>query len=201
MLVGDLKGQFGSWLRGNKDALVRSNAQHVRITVDSPKHHSNPTIHTEPKHRYDRKVEIGHFVSVASGCRFLLSGNHDWQRVTTFLNPWVEEDTEGLLSNGDIIIGNDVWIGMDCIIMSGVKIGDGAVIAAGTVVSKNVEPYTIVGGTPMKVLRKRFDNTTIARLKESKWWELPIETLQQHQDLLFSRNVEEFLDVIETLKK
>lgn len=201
MLVGDLKGQYGLWLTGNKEALVQSDSKNVRITVDKPKHHSNPTIHTEPKHRYNRKVYLGQFVSVASGCRFLLSGNHDWRRTTTFLNPWVEEDTEGLLSNGDIRVGNDVWIGMNCIIMSGVTIGDGAVIAAGTVVSKDVEPYTIVGGAPMKVIRKRFDNTTIARLKESKWWELPEEILKQHQDLLFSRNVEEFLDLIETLKK
>lgn len=196
MLIGDLQSQYIAWLQG-KPSLVEGTTHNVRITHMGNKHHSDSTIHTESHHSH-HKLRLGSFVSIASGCKFLLSGNHDWQRTTTYLNPFKEKDTEGLLTYGDIIIGSDVWIGMDVTVMSGVTIGHGAVIAAGSIVTKNVEPYTIVGGIPCKPIKKRFDDKTIERLLKSEWWNLPEDVLKQYSEILFSRNVEDFLNKIET---
>ena len=201
MLIADFKGQFLSNLAGNHDTLVKATSSNVRITVLGDKHHSNPTVHSEHHHFKEYKVIVGGFVSIASGCQFLLSGNHDWQRTTTFLNPWKDDDSECLLSNGDIVIGSDVWIGMNCTIMSGVTIGHGSVIAAGSVVSKDVPPYYIVGGIPSKVIKKRFSDKIIDELLESKWWQLPDDFLRSHNDVLFSRNIEQFLSIIKNINK
>ena len=200
MLVGDLKGQFLAALQGGSQ-LIEAQSSAVRITVMGDKHHSNSVISTESKHLGVHKLKLGSFISIATGCEFMLSGNHDWQRTTTYLNPWVERDDEGLLSNGDIVIGSDVWIGKGCRVMSGVTIGHGAVIAANSVVTKDIEPYTIAGGIPAKPIKKRFSEEIIQRLLDSEWWNLPSDVLQKEQETLFSRNVEDFLNKIETIKK
>lgn len=192
MLIGDLKGQFESYF-ANQFSLVEAESTQVRITVMGPKHHSNPTIHTE-QHHIDLKLKLGSYISIASGCKFYLSGNHDWKRTTTYLNPFKEKDTEGLLTNGGITIESDVWLGDGVRVMSGVTIGVGAVIASGSIVTKDVEPYSIVGGSPAKLIKKRFDDNTIERLLKSEWWKLPIEEIEKRSDLLFSRNINEFLD-------
>ena len=199
MLVGDLKKQLLNYMEG-RSSLVEAIDNTVRITVmpeQNPLSVFNPTVHSED-HHINFKIKFGRFISIATGCKFFLSGNHDWQRVTTFLNPFAESDTDGILTNGDIIIGNDVWIGSDVTVMSGVNIGTGAVVAAGSVVTKDVPPYSIVGGIPCKTIRKRFDDVTVERLLKSKWWELSLEELKQHENLLFSRNIEDFLNIIET---
>ena len=90
-------------------------------------------------------------------------------------------------------IGHDVWIGSKAQVMQGVTIGTGAVIGAGAIVTKNVEPYTIVGGVPAKPIRKRFDDESIALLMEWRWWELPIQELDKWRDVLFTRNWQENL--------
>ena len=82
-------------------------------------------------------------------------------------------------NKGDIVIGNDVWIGYEAVIMAGVHIGDGAVIAARAVVAKDVPPYTIVGGTPAKEIRKRFEADVIERLSMLKWWDWPIDKIRR----------------------
>jgi acetyltransferase-like isoleucine patch superfamily enzyme len=172
---------------------------HSRITQD-PK--NNSVILTEEEHINYVKVKLGSYSSIAVGCKFMLSGNHDWERVTTYLrfDITTKRDSEGILSNGDIIIGNDVWIGNDCAIMSGVNIGHGSVIATGSVLTKDVEPYSIVGGVPAKFIKKRFSDDIIDRLLKSKWWDLSKNVLEKNSDLLFSRNIEEFLDEIEKHK-
>jgi len=200
MLIGSFNAQYISSLNGDKNALV-SGGFHVRVTTMGDTHYSNPTIHTEEHHLNKYRVRLGSFISIASGCKFLLSGNHDWMRTTTYLNPYIDRDSEGILSNGDIIIGNDVWIGMDCTIMSGVTIGTGSVIAAGSVVTRDIAPYSIVGGIPSKLIRKRFDTDTIDRLLKSEWWNLDESELKKHSNLLFSRDVEQFLDIIENKLK
>ena len=82
-------------------------------------------------------------------------------------------------NKGDIIIDNDVWIGYEAVIMAGVHIGDGAVIAARAVVTKDVPPYTIVGGTPARKIRMRFEEETIAKLQQTQWWNWPVEKIRQ----------------------
>lgn len=91
-----------------------------------------------------------------------------------------------------VLIGNDVWIGDSSILMDGIKIGDGAIIAAGAVVTKDVEPYSIVAGVPAKILRHRFEKEEIKRLMEIKWWDMPISWLRQHADIF--QSITDFID-------
>lgn len=93
------------------------------------------------------------------------------------------------MPNGDIVIGNDVWIGYEAVIMPGVHIGDGAVIGTRAVVTKDVEPYTIVGGVPAKPIRKRFDNDTILKLESLRWWDLPYEQIKKFLPAIRSGDV------------
>lgn len=132
------------------------------------------------------KLIIGKFCSIASGTKFIMgSANHRLGSVTTypfnvFGGSW-QENTPDHMSQlpfkGDIVIGNDVWISRESIIMPGVKIGDGAIIAAYSVVTKDVEPYSVVGGNPARFIKKRFNDELIELLLEFKWWDLPPEKL------------------------
>lgn len=127
----------------------------------------------------DRLV-IGKFCSIACGAKFLFtSGNHSMQSLSTYTFPiffdeW-DLDAKNICAawdnKGDTIIGNDVWIGYEAVIMPGVKIGDGAIIGTHAVVTKDVPPYTIVGGVPAKPIRKRFDDATIEKLEALRWWD------------------------------
>lgn len=132
------------------------------------------------------KLIIGKFCSIASGTKFIMgSANHRLGSVTTypfnvFGGSW-QENTPDHMSQlpfkGDIVIGNDVWIGRESIIMPGVKIGAGAIIAAYSVVTKDVEPYSVVGGNPARFIKKRFNDELIELLLEFKWWDLSPEKL------------------------
>ena len=118
-----------------------------------------------PEEGADRLV-IGSFCSIGSGAAFIMAGNqghrHDW--VSTFPFYWMPEvpafagAANGYLPAGDTVIGNDVWIGSEAVFMPGVRIGDGAVIGTRALITRDVEPYAIVGGNPAKVIRKRFDD-------------------------------------------
>ena len=135
----------------------------------------------------DRLV-IGKFCSLACGARFLFnSANHTLKSLSSYPFPifWGEEwgiDKSEVASawdnRGDIVVGNDVWIGYEAVIMAGVRIGDGAVIAARAVVTRDVPPYTIVGGVPAKTIRPRFDDRAAARLLELQWWNWPVEKIR-----------------------
>lgn len=125
------------------------------------------------------KLKIGKFCSIACGAKFLFtSGNHTLRSLSTYTFPiFFEEwglDTKNIRdawdNKGDIVVGNDVWIGYEAVILSGVTIGDGAIIGSRAVVTKDVPPYTIVGGVPARAIRKRFDEDTIAKLKALQWW-------------------------------
>lgn len=127
---------------------------------------------------HDRLI-IGKFCSIACGAKFIFNcANHTLKSLSTYTFPlffeeWdlPESDVVSAWDNkGDIVIGNDVWIGYDAIIMAGVTIGDGAIIGTRAVVTKDVEPYSIVGGVPAKEIRKRFSTDIIARLQELQWW-------------------------------
>ena len=128
---------------------------------------------------HDRLV-IGKFCSIACGAKFLFaSANHTMRSLSTYTFPiffeeWgldVKNITDAWDNKGDIVIGNDVWIGYESVILSGVTVGDGAVIGARAVVTKDVPPYTIVGGVPAKPIRRRFDEEKIERLLALRWWD------------------------------
>lgn len=125
------------------------------------------------------KLIIGKFCQLGSGVKFIMGpANHRISSISTypfnvFGGTW-SENTPPHLSQlpfkGDTIVGNDVWIGRESVIMPGVKIGDGAIIAAHSVVTKDIEPYSIVGGNPAKLIRKRFDDELISLLLKTQWW-------------------------------
>ena len=107
----------------------------------------------------------------------------------------VERVPEAWDNKGDIVIGNDVWIGYDAVIMAGVRIGDGAIIGTRAVVTKDIEPYSIVGGVPAKEIRKRFAPDIVAKLLELKWWDWPSEKIKNHIAAIQCGNIEELLKI------
>lgn len=148
------------------------------------------------------KLVLGKFCSIACGSRFLFtSGNHSLSSLSTYTFPVFFEEwgldkaniTDAWDNKGDIIIGNDVWIGYEAVIMSGVTIGDGAIIGTRAVVTKDVPPYTIVGGVPAKPIRKRFSEETISRLLELKWWDWSRERIASHIDSIQAGDLDRLL--------
>ena len=145
------------------------------------------------------KLIIGKFCSIACGAKFLFnSANHTFRSLSTYPFPLFFEEwgldkkkvTDSWDNKGDIVIGNDVWIGYEAVVMAGVTIGDGAVIGARAVVTKDVLPYTIVGGLPAKPIRKRFSEETISALLALKWWDWPKEKIAQKIEAIQSGCVE-----------
>lgn len=144
------------------------------------------------------KLVIGKFCSIACGAKFLFnSANHTLDSLSTypfpiFFEEWnldVKDITKAWDNKGDIVIGNDVWIGYEAVIMAGVTIGDGAVIGARAVVTKNVPPYTIVGGIPAKPIKKRFSQENINTLLKLKWWDWSKEKISQQISDIQSGNI------------
>lgn len=137
------------------------------------------------------KLIIGKFCQLATGVRFIMNGsNHAMNGFSTypfkvFGGEWSKASLAAH-SKGDTIVGNDVWIGNGATIMQGIKIGDGAIIGTNSLVTKDVEPYTVVGGNPATEIRKRFDAETIKLLQALKWWDWNIEKITEHLDVLIS---------------
>ncbi len=150
-----------------------------------------------PDEGVDRLL-IGSFCSIGSGAAFIMAGNqghrNDW--VSTFPFYWMSDvpafagAENGYRPAGDTVIGNDVWIGSEAIVMPGVRIGDGAVIGTRAVVTRDVAPYAIVGGNPAREIRKRFDDARIALLLELRWWAWTEDQLHQAMPLLTSGDIE-----------
>lgn len=138
------------------------------------------------------KLIIGKFCMIASGATFIMNGaNHKMDGITAypfhiFGNGWEDSAPSSNESpfKGDTIIGNDVWIGANATIMPGIKIGDGAIVATNSTVTKNVAPYSIVGGNPAVEIRKRFSDKKIAELLEMQWWNWDIETITAKREYL-----------------
>ena len=135
----------------------------------------------------DRLV-IGKFCSIACGAKFIFtSANHTLGSLSTYPFPLFFEEWDTPISEvatawdnkGDIVVGSDVWIGYEAVVLSGVHIGDGAIIGTRAVVTRDVEPYTIVGGVPAGPIRKRYDPETIRELEALRWWDLPFPQLKQ----------------------
>lgn len=134
------------------------------------------------------RLRIGKFCSIACGAKFLFNcANHSLRSLSTYTFPLFYDEWEldkadvasAWDNKGDIVIGNDVWIGFEAVIMAGVHIGNGAIIGARAVVTKDVAPYTIVGGVPARAIRKRFDDATISRLEGLRWWDWPKERIRR----------------------
>lgn len=150
------------------------------------------------------KVIIGKFCSIACGTKFFFnSANHRLGSLSTytfplFYNQWNHgmEVTEAWDNKGDIVIGNDVWIGYEAVILSGVTIGDGAIIGTRAVVTKDVPPYTIVGGIPAKPIRRRFSDEDIKFLCEIKWWDWDVDKISSSIKYIQSSNIEGLKNMI-----
>lgn len=144
------------------------------------------------------RLRIGKFCALARGVRFIMNGaNHQMNGISTypfgiFANGWESAmPAQGDLPyKGDTVIGNDVWMGYEALVMPGVSIGDGAIVAACSVVSADVPPYTIVAGNPARPVRARFDTQTVRRLTAIAWWDRPVEWISAHLDLIRGADVD-----------
>jgi len=148
-------------------------------------------------------LTIGAFCSLAKGVKIYLGGNHHIEWISTFpLNNFMgydmsrhsKEKMSQIGTKGSVAIGNDVWIGCDAIILSGVTIGDGAVVGANSVVSKDLPPYTVSVGNPSRIVKKRFDDDVIDKLLKIKWWNWEDEKIKENIPLILSENIDAFLN-------
>jgi len=157
----------------------------------------------------DAKVKLGKFCSVAIGVKVFLGGNHRSDWITTFPFGHTSKEIFNVSAveghgkgNGDIIIGNDVWLARDCTLMSGITIGDGAVVAAYSHVTKDVPPYTMVGGNPARPIKLRFEQRIVDALMELKWWDLEIDDIKSMIPTLCSEpNYDVIQGLIQKYKK
>ena len=157
-----------------------------------------PTLHI-----YDEETRliIGKFCSIAAGVEIILGGNHHKNWVSTYafyqeiesFPAWKENEWMNYELRGNVRIGNDVWIGRNVLILSGADIGDGAIIGAGSVVAGKIPPYSIAIGNPVRVIKYRFEPKQIERLLSIKWWDWPIEKINEYLPLICSETVENFL--------
>ncbi len=159
----------------------------------------NNVLYHYPECNHDRLV-IGKFCSIACGAKFLFNAaNHSLCSLSSypfpiFFEEWgLEPDPVSIArawdNHGDILVGNDVWIGFEAVILAGVSIGDGAIIGSRAVVTKDVPPYTIVGGVPAKPIRRRFDNEIISKLLALRWWDWPEEKIHRNLKAIQAGNI------------
>ena len=149
-------------------------------------------------------IQIGKYTAIAEGCVFLVDMNHDYKKTFQGFIPGITSLTEEkyhIRRKGQILIENDCWIGRDTTIMSGVIIHNGAVVAANSLVTKDVAPYEIVGGNPAKHIGYRFDADTVNRMLQIKWWNWPMEKILENKDVLEKQGDEFSLSVLPNEKK
>lgn len=171
----------------NPDITVGDYTMYNDFTKDPILFEKNNVLYQYPIN-HDRLV-IGKFCSIACGARFLFnSANHTMCSLSTYPFPLFFEEwgldskdvTPAWDNKGDIVVGNDVWIGYEAVVLAGVTIGDGAVIGTRAVVTKDVPPYTIVGGVPAQPIKKRFPDKAVADLLEIRWWDWPREKIARN---------------------
>lgn len=166
---------------------IKSTITNPNIIVGDFSYFSGVDFQKHVTHHYEfygDKLIIGKFCQIAAGVEFIMNGvNHQMNAATTFpfyiLEGWQQElpPLSQMPIKGDTVVGNDVWIGQNTTILPGVHIGDGAIIGANSVVAKDVSPYTIVAGNPIKVIRKRFDDELVKLLQQYAWWDKSIEEI------------------------
>lgn len=173
----------------------RPNVEIGDYTYYSDNNKSPELFYDNIQHHYDfigDKLIIGKFCAIAEGTTFIMNGaNHIMNAITTypfyiFKNGWEKTTPEikNLPYKGNTIIGNDVWIGQNSTIMPGIQIGNGAIVAANSVVVKNIEPYTVYGGNPAKFIKQRFDDKKIEELENMQWWNWDEKKLFETLELL-----------------
>ncbi|MGX7417321.1 CatB-related O-acetyltransferase [Carnobacterium gallinarum] len=135
------------------------------------------------------KLIIGNYVCIASGATILMGGNHNHHPDWITVYPFANHIQQSYLPKGNTVIKSDAWIGMNAMIMPGITIGEGAIIAAGSVVTKNVPPYTIVGGNPATSIKKRFSKKEIELLLEIRWFDWTLQQITQAESILMSGSI------------
>lgn len=165
--------------------------------------YGNPTIYWDDP---NAKLFIGNFCSIGNDVSIYLGGNHRTDWITTYPFGHIYKDRFNIFdgkghpcTKGDVNIGNDVWIADNVTIMSGVTIGDGVVIASNSHVIKNVEPYSIIGGNPAKLIKYRFTREQIEKLLEIKWWFWDDDKINNFTPLLCNNNIDTFINSVECL--
>ena len=184
----------------DKEIYVKPTIKNPNIIVGDFTYIADSEFESHVTHHYDfvgDKLIIGKFCQIAAGVEFVMNGaNHQMNAVSTFpfytLEGWnmkspVQSD---MPFKGDTVIGNDVWIGQNATILPGVHIGDGAIIGANSVVGSDVEPYTVVVGNPAKTIRHRFDEELTELLLKFKWWDKPIEEINELIPVLTNSDLE-----------
>ena len=184
----------------DKEIYVKPTIKNPQIIVGDFTYIADSDFESHVTHLYEwngDQLIIGKFCQIAAGVEFVMNGaNHQMNAVSTFpfftLEGWNASAPQksDMPLKGDTVIGNDVWIGQNATIMPGVHIGDGAIIGANSLVSKDVEPYTIVAGNPIRVIRKRFDDELIDLLERFKWWDKSIEEINNLIPLLTNGDLE-----------
>lgn len=196
--VGDDQTVYLNQVVTNPNIIVGDYTMYNDFVNDPTEFEKNNVLYHYPING-DRLI-IGKFCSIACGAKFLFnSANHSLTSLSTYPFPIFFEEwgleraqvTRAWDHKGDIVIGNDVWIGYEAVILAGVTIGDGAIIGTRAVVTKDVPPYTIVGGVPAKPIRKRFPNDTIAALLALRWWDWPEERIAAHLDTIQSGQIDQ----------
>lgn len=147
----------------------------------------------------DRLI-IGKFCSIATGAKFMMGGTqgHNYEWIASYPLDFLDDDFDGYTSvapkghklKGDTIIGNDVWIGAEAMIMPGIQIGDGAVVGSRSLVTKNIGPYEIWGGNPAKLIKKRFTDSDIEKLLRIQWWNWELSKIKENLSLIRSKDVD-----------
>ena len=184
----------------DKEIYVKPTIKNPNIIVGEFTYIADSEFESHVTHHYEwngDKLIIGKFCQVAAGVEFVMNGaNHQMNAVSTFpfytMEGWemAPPAISDLPLKGDTIVGNDVWIGQNAVILPGVHIGDGAIIGANSVVGSDIPPYTIVVGNPARETRKRFDDELIRLLLAFKWWDKSIEAINQLIPLLTSSDLE-----------
>ena len=184
---------------------IRNTTQNPNIIVGEYTYYDDP----EDSENFERnvlyhfpfigdKLIIGKFCAIARGVKFIMNGaNHKLSGISTypfqiFGNGWekVMPQPGDLPYKGDTIVGNDVWIGYEALIMPGVRIGNGAIVSSRSVVVSDVAPYSVVGGNPAKLIKHRFEPDVIAALEDIAWWDWPVEKITEHLDLIVGGDIE-----------
>ena len=195
----------------DKEIYVKPTIKNPNIIVGDFTYIADSEFESHVTHHYDfigDKLIIGKFCQIAAGVEFVMNGaNHQMNAVSTFpfytLEGWnMKPPAAGDMPfKGDTIIGNDVWIGQNATILPGVHIGDGAIIGANSVVGSNVEPYSIVVGNPAEVTRYRFDKDLTELLLKFKWWDKPVEEINELIPILTSSDLDKVKAEINRLMK